>query len=90
MLSLILSIGLFEMKVCHTAGICFWRVAPEPAEAPERVLPIGNKFLLHREHPMTAQKAVHLGFRLADVFERDGEHLQLHRSLAASRQFSKT
>ena len=45
--------------------------------------------LLHRQHPVATQKAIHPGFRLADVLDRDGEHLQLHRGLARPAGFQK-
>ena len=44
---------------------------------------------LHRQHPMPAQKAVHLGFRLADVLDRDDKQFQLHRGSTPFRRLSK-
>jgi hypothetical protein len=36
--------------------------------------------LLHRQHPMSAQKTIHLGFCLAYILDGDYKHLQLHSS----------
>ncbi|MGK0188683.1 MAG: hypothetical protein ACI9R3_004495 [Verrucomicrobiales bacterium] len=84
--------GTVEVGDCHTFTIQdpHLRRAPPAAghggrpvqilhaERPERVLPIRHKFLLHRQHPMPAQKAVHLGFRLADILDRYHKQFQLH------------
>ena len=53
------------------------------AKGPERIFPIRQEFLFHRQHSVPTQNAVHFGFSGTKILDRKNKEFQLHAMKAA-------